>query len=84
MSATGKQENVVPKADRWVALGRVRFLAGARVYSVRGNKRVHIVIVDCGHVGCMTCGDGGCDHADAVIASRRPRQRRRARSLRLL
>lgn len=74
----------VSKPERLVALGRVRFLPSARVYTVHGRKRAHVVIVDGDHAGCMTCGDGGCDHIDAVVVARQPRQRRRARALKLL
>lgn len=78
------QSRAVPKPERLVATGRVRFLPDARVYVVTGRKRVHPVIVDGEHRYCVTCACCDCDHADAVAESRRPRQRRRARALRLL
>lgn len=81
---SAKAQHAVPKAERLVAQGRVRFLPNARVYVVNGRKHMHPVIVDGAYRYCLTCDCGDCDHADAVTESRAPRQRRRARALRLL
>lgn len=55
------------KADRFANEGRVKYLIGAEVLAVQGDRDVYLVVLHNGAATCTCPATGPCSHIQAAM-----------------